>query len=99
MTEELQRVFVANGEVHAQQICAFLEASGIEVTLHGESLRHTHGLTLDGLGAVEILVPESDADRARGLLRSAEAGRFWLGDDMDDFDDEDKEPPGKPPKT
>ena len=49
----------------------------------GESLRNTHGLTLDGLGAVEILVAEEDAVRARALLDSAEAGAFRLGEDAD----------------
>jgi Putative prokaryotic signal transducing protein len=96
MSDEWHRVFVANGEVHAQQICAFLETSGIPATIQGESLRHTHGLTVDGLGTVSVLVEESDAERARALLRSAEAGRFWLSDDPED--DEDDEPP-KPERS
>ena len=93
MNEELQRVFVASGELHAQQICAFLEAAGIEAIVSGESLRNTHGLTLDGLGSVAVLVAASDAERARSLLRSAEAGRFWLGDEVDDVDEDPEEPP------
>lgn len=92
MSDEWQRVFVANGETHARQICSFLEMAGIAATVQGESLRHTHGLTLDGLGAVAVLVDPDDAERARSLLRSAEAGRFWLPDDLDE-DDEDKDPP------
>jgi hypothetical protein len=87
MSDELRCVFVANGEIHAQQICAFLETAGIPATLQGESLRHTHGLTVDGLGTVEVLVDETDAERARSLLRSAEAGRFWLEDDEADGED------------
>ena len=73
-------VFVANGELHAQQVRAFLEAAGIATTVRGEALRHTHGLTLNGLGAVEILVAHHDAETARTLLRSAEAGQFMLAD-------------------
>jgi len=76
MNHELRSVFVASGELHAQQVCSFLEAAGIKTTLHGEALRHTHGLTVDGLGAVEIMVDESDARRARSLLASADAGAF-----------------------
>ena len=76
-------VFVANGEIHAQQVRAFLEAAGIPARLRGEALRNTHGLTLDGLGRVEILVAESDADSARSLLKSAESGEFRLDDDVD----------------
>lgn len=82
MNHQIRCVFVASGEVHAQQVRAFLEASGISTIERGESLRHTHGLTVDGLGAVEILVPETDADRARALLASADAGQFRLADDV-----------------
>jgi hypothetical protein len=75
-------VFVASGEIHAQQVRAFLEAAGIETAVRGESLRHTHGLTLDGLGAVEIHVSADDAVRARTLLHSADAGDFRVEDDQ-----------------
>ena len=78
MSQQTQRVFVANGEIHAQQIRAFLESAGIPTAVRGESVRHTHGLTLDGLGAVEILVAETDVDQARSLLDAAEAGKFRL---------------------
>jgi hypothetical protein len=78
MDHPLRRVFVANGELHAQQVRAFLEAAGIPTSERGEALRHTHGLTVDGLGAVEIMVAESDAARARPLLASADAGMFRI---------------------
>jgi hypothetical protein len=74
-------VFTANGEIQAQQVRAFLESAGISSELRGESLRNTHGLTLDGLGTVEILVTDADEDRARALLASAEGGQFRLDDD------------------
>jgi hypothetical protein len=86
MTQQHQRVFVANGEVHAHQVRAFLEAAGIATVVRGESLRHTHGLTVDGLGAVEILVPDADVAQATALLESAEAGQFRLGDDAESHD-------------
>ena len=78
MDSNLRRVFVASGEIHAQQVRAFLESAGIHTSERGEALRHTHGLTVDGLGAVEIMVAERDAERARDLLASAEAGAFRL---------------------
>jgi len=80
----LHCVFVANGEIHAQQVRAFLESAGIPTSVRGEALRNTHGLTLDGLGTVEISVPEAEVSRARELLASAEAGEFRLPDDPDD---------------
>jgi len=85
---QLQRVFVASGEVEAQQIRAFLEAAGIATAERGEALRKTHGLTVDGLGAVDILVSEADAAQAREMLASAEAGAFRLADDSETSADE-----------
>ena len=76
-------VFTANGEMQAQQVRAFLEAAGISSESRGESLRNTHGLTLDGLGMVEILVSDVDEARARAFLASAEDGEFRLDDDAD----------------
>lgn len=71
-------VFVARGEIEAQQIHAFLASEGIEAVLRGEALRNTHGLTIDGLGAVQILVREEDEERARALLTEAEAGKLRI---------------------
>ena len=88
MNEQPRCVFVANGQTHADQIQAFLEAAGIATIVRGESLRRTHGLTLDGLGAVEILVADADVERARALLDEAEAGRFRLANDVDVQDQE-----------
>jgi hypothetical protein len=88
MSQGFQRVFVANGELQGQQVRAFLEAAGIATVVRGESLRHTHGLTLDGLGAVEILVAETDVEQARSLLDSAEAGEFRLTDEAGSQDPE-----------
>ena len=83
MDSELRSVFVASGEMQAQQVRAFLEAAGIATFERGEALRKTHGLTVDGLGAVEILVDESNVAQARELLDSAEAGAFRIGDDAE----------------
>ena len=77
------RVFTASGELEAQQIQCFLEAAGIATQLRGEALRKTHGLTVDGLGRVEVLVSRDDAERARELLESADRGAFRLADDVE----------------
>jgi len=92
MDPTLQCVFVASGELHAQQVRAFLEAAGISAVERGESLRKTHGLTVDGLGAVEILVAEGDVDQARSLLDAADAGTFRLTDDENDPSTNDEGP-------
>jgi hypothetical protein len=80
MDPELRCAFVASGEAHAQQVRGFLEAAGIQTAERGEALRNSFGLTLNGIGAVEILVTEADLDKARALLADAEAGSFRLGD-------------------
>lgn len=74
-------VFSASGEMEAQQIRGFLASAGISSALRGESLRKTHGLTIDGLGRVEIVVSKEDEEQARALLASAEQGAFRLDED------------------
>ena len=74
-------VFTASGEIQAQQIQGFLAAAGIASELRGESLRKTHGLTIDGLGMVQVVVSNEDEEQARALLASAEHGTFRLADD------------------
>ena len=76
-------VCTANGELEAQQIRAFLESNGIACQFLGESLRKTHGLTLDGLGRVEIHAAEEDVARAKELLAAAESGELSLPEDED----------------
>jgi hypothetical protein len=78
MYERDRCVFVANGEAQAQQVRAFLRASGILSATRGESIRHVHGLVVGDLGAVEILVSEADEQEARRLLQSVEAGEFEI---------------------
>jgi len=95
MDQQLRRVFVANGQIHAQQVRAFLEAAGIAAVERGESLRNTHGLTMNGLGAVEILVAEVDLTQARSLLDAAEAGAFRVSDDANPTSTDDG---GEPPQ-
>jgi hypothetical protein len=79
-------VFAANGDAHADQVRAFLEAAGISTEVRGESLRKTHGFTIDGLGRVDVLVADEDAERARALLASADRGELRLADDADTGD-------------
>jgi len=75
------RVAVVSGNLEADQVRAFLEAHGIRVLLRGETIRSTHGLAVDGLGAVTIEVMEEDAARARELLAAADAGELRLDDE------------------
>ena len=76
-------VYTASGQVEAEQVRAFLEASGIPSALRGESLTKTHGVTVSELGRVDVFVAEADADRANELLASVERGDLELTEDDD----------------
>jgi hypothetical protein len=74
-------VHTAQGELEETQIRSFLNAHGIPASTRGEALRKTHGLTLNGLGQVEILVAPENAADARALLAAAERGDLTLSEE------------------
>lgn len=65
---KLVTVFVAQGMLPAQVVKGRLETEGIPVLLRYEAVGQILGLTIDGLGSVDVLVPEEHADRAMHLL-------------------------------
>jgi predicted amidophosphoribosyltransferase len=69
---KLEKVYLAQGEMDAQMIRSVLEANGVECMLSGESVRLTHGFTVDGLAEVRVLVRETDAARARDVIAASE---------------------------
>jgi hypothetical protein len=77
--EHYVRVSTVQGQFAEGQVRAFLEANGIPTQVRGETLRTTHGISIDGLGAVDIFVPPDRADEARELLTRADRGDFRLG--------------------
>ncbi len=81
MEHEWIVVHTAQGEFDETQVRSFLAAHGIPTSIRGEALRKTHGLTLDGLGQVEILVAPEHAADARALLAAAEQGDLTLSDE------------------
>ena len=81
--EQFIAVSTVQGQFAEEQIRAFLEANGIPTEVRGETLRTTYGISVDGIGRVEILVPVDRADEARDLLKQAESGAFSLVADQD----------------
>ena len=67
---ELVTVHQAQGELEAQMIKGVLESEGIDCMLSGESLRLTHGLTVDGLAVVRIKVRAPDEEKAKDVIAS-----------------------------
>jgi hypothetical protein len=78
--DDLVVIFTAQGEIEETQVRSFLAANDIPTIVSGEALRKTHGLTLNGLGAVEILVAAEHERQARDLLAQAERGELTLDD-------------------
>ena len=80
MDQEWIVVHTAQGEFEETQVRSFLRAHGIPTSTRGEALRKTHGLTLDGLGQVEILVAPKHAVDARALLAAADEGDLRISE-------------------
>ena len=75
MTEEkLVRVHTSQDWELAQIFKSKLEAAGIPALLQYESVGLVYGITVDGLGAVRIMVPESYASEAKALLLEEDPG-------------------------
>ena len=61
-------VSVVQGELKAGVIKSHLESEGIPALLKYESAGRVFGLTVDGLGQVQILVPAELAEEARRII-------------------------------
>ena len=61
-------VYTAGGLLKAQVIKSKLQEAGIPVLLDYESVGRIIGITVDGLGAVRVLVPEDRAEEAEALI-------------------------------
>ena len=73
-------ISTVQGQFEEGQLRAFLQAHDIPTQVRGEALRSTHGLSVDGLGSVEIFVRETDAEAARALIAKAERGELVVPD-------------------
>ncbi|MBC8527559.1 MAG: DUF2007 domain-containing protein [Candidatus Cloacimonetes bacterium] len=71
MEEKWVIIFYAQGQIEAFIIKGKLESNGIPVVLKQEAIGKIYGLTLDGLGEVKVLVPESYRDKAIKILKES----------------------------
>ncbi|HNX51721.1 MAG TPA: DUF2007 domain-containing protein, partial [Thermoanaerobaculaceae bacterium] len=62
------------GFIDAEPVLAALRANGIDARSRGDAMGELAGLTLDGIGLTEILVPPEHAEAARELLAAADRG-------------------------
>ncbi|MGD8475273.1 MAG: DUF2007 domain-containing protein [Anaerolineae bacterium] len=83
--ERLVRIHTCQGWDLAQIFKSKLEAAGIPVLLQYESAGLVYGITVDGLGAVRIMVPESYASEAEALLEDDEGLQDEDSGQSDDY--------------
>ena len=61
-------VYRAAGEAEAQIIKGLLESNGIPCLLQSNAAPSVHVFVVDGMGEVKVMVRESMAKKARGLI-------------------------------
>jgi len=69
-TEDLITVYVSQGPLGAEVARSKLEAEGLQVLLRYEAVGRALGLTIDGLGRVQVCVHREDAALARAILET-----------------------------
>lgn len=70
--DDLVEVYRASGEAEAHIIKGLLESEGILCLLRSQAAPSVHAFTVDGMGEVRVMVPESQAERARKLVGESE---------------------------
>jgi len=68
-SEGLIEVYRAEGEMQAQVIKGLLESYGIPCLLKSRAAHSVHMFVVDGMGEVKVMVGESVAEKARGLIK------------------------------
>jgi len=77
-SRSLQRytvISITQGLLRAEVVRTYLRSHGIPAILRYESAGRALGITVDGLGEVQVLVPARWERRARRLLRAREHPR------------------------
>ena len=67
--KEMVEVYSATGEIEAQVIKSLLESYGIPCLLKSSAAHSVHMFVIDGMGEVKVMVGESVAEKARGLIK------------------------------
>jgi len=72
--DALVSVYTSTGPLAAEVVKGRLESAGIPAILKYESIGRTMGLTLDGLGEVQVLVHKEREQEALALLAEKPEG-------------------------
>ena len=65
-------IYVSQGPLGAEVAKSKLERYGVPAVLRYEAVGRALGITVDGMGRVEVLVPADEATRAETLLSEPE---------------------------
>lgn len=90
---KLVTLYRSQGILAAEVIKAKLEAAGIPAMLKYESAGLVLGLTVDGLGQVEVLIPEEWLAEAEALIAEDPENEFSADDEENDFPDAELDAP------
>ncbi len=74
--EEWVLVEKVQGQLQAELLKGLLEAQGIRVWLNQQGAAHAYAVAVGTLGMVEILVPNSEEERAKQVLEDYYRGDF-----------------------
>lgn len=85
---DLVVVYRSQGPLEAEVALAKLSSEGIPAILRYEALGRALGLTVDGMGLVEVVVAEADASRATALLEQDAGAELAAEVDLDVIDEE-----------
>lgn len=80
LSHDLVTVYYAHGQLEAEVIRGRLLSAGIPAILSYEALGRVFGLTMDGLGQVEVKVSAEQAEHAKHLLGSPADPEDGAGD-------------------
>ena len=90
MNQDYEVVFIAQGQLEAEMIRLFFEASGLHPIINQESAGIAYGFTIGRMGEVKILVPQNELDDAKKLFDAMDSGELEnqtftiTGDSSDD---------------
>ncbi|HUW12039.1 MAG TPA: DUF2007 domain-containing protein [Anaerolineae bacterium] len=87
----LVTIYTSMGLLPAEVIKSKLEAAGIPALLLYQSAGPIFGITVDGLGEVQVLVPQEFEEEALDLIEPVEIGDDEFEDE--EWEDDDLSPP------
>ncbi len=79
--DKLVEVYKARTEMEAQVIKGLLESFDIPCILKANAAPSVHMFTMNGLAEVKVMVPDSLADEAKGLINNDANSLAPMGED------------------